>query len=210
LLETVRGINQVIPAGLPLPDFDLQTCLLDLPAIFDTRLETIPANVPYLEAKPAESWGRAAVGLVWAGNQAHANDRNRSLTLPELAPLGQVPGVNFFSLQKGPQATELLASPPGLRITDLAGNLVDFADTAAAILGLDLVITVDTAVAHLAGALGRKVWTLLPFAPDWRWLLDREDSPWYPTMRLFRQPRPGDWATVIEDVAARLSDAYRA
>ena len=229
LLETVHGIDQVIPAGLPLPDFDVQASLLDLPGIFGTRLETIPAEVPYLgpasavrsltvaapQAFPShdregvDSGGHApAVGLVWAEDPGHAEDRNRSLKLSQLAPLGQVPEVEFFSLQKGPQAAELLAPRSGLRVTGLTGNLVDFADTASAILGLDLVITVDTAVAHLAGALGRPVWTLLPFAPDWRWLLEREDSPWYPSMRLFRQPRPGDWAAVIEKVAARLSDAY--
>lgn len=209
LLGTVRGIDQVIPAGLPLPDFEVQASLLELPGVFGTRLATIPAEVSYLEATCMGQRDPTAVGLVWAGDPGHAGDRTRSLKLSQLAPLGQVPGVKFFSLQKGPQAAELLAPPPGLRVTDLAGNLMDFADTAAAILSLNLVITVDTATAHLAGALGRPVWTLLPFAPDWRWLLERNDSPWYPSMRLFRQPRPGDWEAVIEEVAARLSDAYR-
>jgi hypothetical protein len=148
------------------------------------------------------------VGLVWAGNPSHANDRNRSLMLAELAPLGQVPGIDLFSLQRGPQAAELLNPPPGLHMAELAPEATSFAD-APAVANLDLVITVDTAMAHLAGALARPVWTLLPFAPDWRWLLDRDDSPWYPTMRLFRQPRPGDWGAVIAQVVERLSGVVR-
>ena len=217
LLETVRGVDQVIPAGSPLPDFDVQAPLLELPQIFGTALATIPAEVPYLAGDPKRvaRWrrkivrpGKRAIGLVWAGNPAHTNDRNRSLPLSCFAPLARLPGVRLFSLQKGPQAAELLAPPAGLRLRDLGQELADFAETAAAILNLDLVITADTAVAHLAGALARPVWTLLPFAPDWRWLLDRADSPWYPTMRLFRQPRPRDWAAAIEKVREALADAH--
>ncbi len=158
------------------------------------------------------------VGVVWGGSPGHGNDRNRSLPLAALAPLAAIPGVRLVSLQKGPPADQLADPPAGMEILDLAalsgpgpgpGNapgsgLEDFADTAAAMANLDLVITVDTSVAHLAGALGRPVWVLLPFAPDWRWLLGRDDSPWYPTMRLFRQPAPGHWAPVLERVAERL------
>ena len=216
LFARAGGIDQLIPAGSPLPACDVQASLLDLPRIFGARLKTIPAQVPYLECDPGlvAEWrqkiaqaGRRSVGLVWAGNRSHSNYRNRPLTLWELAPLRRVAGVDFFSLQRGPQAEELLNPPPGLHLTELAPKATGFAD-APALANLDLVITVDTAVAHLAGALARPVWTLLPFAPDWRWLLDREDSPWYPTMRLFRQPRPGDWEAVIEEVVRRLTDVF--
>lgn len=141
----------------------------------------------------------------WAGNPAHKNDRNRSLALEKLAPLAETPDTVFFSLQKGPQADEALNPPDGLNLIDLQNDLPDFHHTAAAIMNLDLVISVDTAVAHLAGALGRPVWTLLPFAPDWRWMLGRTDSPWYPTMRLFRQKQRDDWDSVIREVCGALS-----
>ena len=141
------------------------------------------------------------IGIVWAGNPNHKNDRRRSIDPLLLAPLAQIPGARWFSLQKDSSP----AKDAGFA-SHLGAELADFADTAAAIENLDLVISVDTAVAHLAGALGKPTWTLLPFAPDWRWLLDRDDSPWYPTMRLFRQPEPGDWTAVISAVAAALKE----
>jgi len=138
---------------------------------------------------------------VWQGNPNHRNDRNRSLPLSVLAPLLNTAGFQFLSLQKGGAGTRI---PEG--IFDLAPLLGNFAETAAAIEGLDLVISVDTAVAHLAGSLGKPVWTLLPYAPDWRWLLYREDSPWYPSMRLFRQPIAGDWSSVVREVKRALNE----
>src|SRR5207302_7418120 len=127
-----------------------------------------------------------------------------SIPLADLAPLASVPDVQFYSLQKGPAASSAPLAP--LALTDLGPAVQDFADTAAALMHLDLLITIDTSVAHLAGALGRSVWVLLPYAPDWRWLLGRDDSPWYPTARLFRQPRPGDWPSVLHNVTAALHE----
>jgi len=147
---------------------------------------------------------RLRVGITWAGGPKYKNDRKRSLHLSQLAPLAQVPGITFYSLQKGPAAAEVENIPPGMQWIDLSDDLHDFADTAALISHLDLVISVDTAVAHLAGAMGKPVWVLLPTNADWRWLLERDDSPWYPTMRLFRQSRRGNWADVIERVVSAL------
>jgi hypothetical protein len=171
--------------------------------------------VPYLHADAAEkrrwqhrladSGGVVKVGLAWAGNPIHKNDRIRSTNLAKLAPLGQVPGVRFFSLQKGAPAAEAKFPPPGLELVDWTRELKDLADTAALIANLDLVIAVDTVVVHLAGAMGKPVWTLLPFVPAWRWLLGRQDSPWYPTMRLFRQQSLGDWDCVVRQAAEALS-----
>ena len=145
------------------------------------------------------------VGLAWAGSPTHKSDRNRSMKLSDLAPLGQVPGVRFFSLQKGAAAADAKTPPAGMKFVDWTEELKDFADTAALIANLDLVIAADTAVVHLAGAMGKPVWTLLPFVSDWRWLLEREDSPWYPTMRLLRQARVGDWESVIARAVDELS-----
>ena len=178
----------------------------------DVRLETLAGGVPYLRASPAldAQWGERLgtdgglrVGLAWAGLPTHGNDRNRSIPPAMLAPLGQTAGVSFFSLQKGPPAET--QPPSGLTLTDLGPELSDFADTAACIANLDLVITVDTSIAHLAGAMGKPVWVMLPFAPDWRWMLGRDDSPWYPSARLFRQPAPGEWEPVVVQIAAALS-----
>jgi len=156
-----------------------------------------------------DSSGGFKVGLVWAGNPKHKNDANRSVGFEQFQPLLDMEGIDFYSLQVGERSRDIGA--PGLsgldgKISDLGKDLGDFADTAAAIGQLDLVITVDTSVAHLAGALAKPVWTLLPWVPDWRWLLDRDDSPWYPTMRLFRQPAAGDWDAVIGEVRAALRD----
>jgi tetratricopeptide (TPR) repeat protein len=189
--------------------------LLSLPFVFGTDLATIPGGTPYLRADPAAAaaWaariasiaaGRLKVGLVWAGSPAHRRDRDRSLPLAAFAPLAAIPDIAFFALQKGKAAADAADPPAGMALADLGTALGDFADTAAAVTALDLVITVDTSVAHLAGALGKPVWILLSHVPDWRWLLERRDSPWYPTARLFRQPARGDWAPAIAEVAAAL------
>ncbi|MGD0390297.1 MAG: glycosyltransferase family 9 protein [Tepidisphaeraceae bacterium] len=202
--------NRDVTRGQPLPGFDFHCPLLSLPRAFGTNLANIPKEAPYLHAD-AEDAGRwqhrlaehapiVKVGLAWAGSPAHKNDRNRSIKLARLAPLGQAPGVRFFSLQKGEAAAEAKTPPPDMELVDWTQDLKDFADTAALIANLDLVIAVDTVVAHLAGAMGKPV----PFASDWRWLLGRQDSPWYPTMRLFRQKSLGDWAEVIQRVAQDL------
>jgi tetratricopeptide (TPR) repeat protein len=208
----------LVARGEPLPPFDVQAPLLRVPHLLGTTLDTLPAATPYLrvDAGLAAAWaarlagppGRR-VGLVWSGNPDHREDHRRTLPPDYLAPLlaagaGAAPPVRFFSLQKGERAARLADLQAHAPVADLGPDLADFADTAAALLSLDLVITVDTAVAHLAGALGRPVWTLLAYAADWRWLRGRDDSPWYPTMRLFRQDGPGDWSPVIARVAAAL------
>jgi len=191
--------------------FDLQCSTMSLPYLFGTRLDSIPASVPYLNLPPAASrkWAEQLkkfpglkVGIVWAGNKTMSRDRLRSVSLESLAPLMAVPGVQFVSLQKD-EATHELAAHGG-RILDWMEACDDWSDTAALIASLDLVIGVDTAIVHLAGALGKPVWLLNRFETEWRWLIDREDSPWYPTMRIFRQPEIHDWASAIERVAAEL------
>ncbi|MGC2414672.1 MAG: tetratricopeptide repeat protein, partial [Stellaceae bacterium] len=210
---TLPGVARVVAAGGALPPFDFHCHLLSLPERFGTDLATIPAKTPYLlpEAGAVARWQREIgggpalkVGLVWAGNPKHQNQRDRSLALERLVPLLELPNIRWFSLQVGEHAGDLARLPAG-KIVDLSGGLTDFAETAAAIANLDLVIAVDTAVVHLAGALGRPVWAMLAFAPDWRWLLGREDSPWYPSLQLFRQPRRGDWDSVIARVRDLLT-----
>jgi ADP-heptose:LPS heptosyltransferase len=144
------------------------------------------------------------IGLAWAGRPTHKQDKERSVKLARFANVSKIEGVKLFSLQKGPAAAEANPAPAGMSIANLTGGLADFSDTAAFVANLDLVIAVDTAVVHLAGALGKPVWTLLAFAPDWRWLLARDDSPWYPSMRLFRQPAIGDWNAVFAQVEEEL------
>jgi hypothetical protein len=207
-------VTQVVLRGSPTPAYDLRAMLLSLPANFVTTLETIPSESLYLSALPEVSrrWrtrlfnDKAAfkVGLAWAGNPMQKNDRCRSMKLAQLAPLWRIPGVSFYSLQKGAAAQQIHDRPGGLSLIDYGGALRDFAETAGLIEQLDLVISVDTSVAHLAGALGKPVWTMLTFAADWRWLLHRHDSPWYPSMRLFRQPGRGDWFSVVQQVAEAL------
>jgi tetratricopeptide (TPR) repeat protein len=210
LFETALGTSQIIAQGNPLPHFDVQAPLLSLPLVFGTTLETIPNRVPYLAAPkggppfPAAKDSKTKVGLVWAGNPRHSNDRHRSVDLDLLVPLLQLPEVACFSLQVGASSAALAELPAAIRPDDLGAGLRDFGDTAALITQVDLIISVDTALAHLAGALGKPVWLLLPFVSDWRWMLGREDSPWYPAMRLFRQPHPGDWPSVIEKVRQQL------
>ena len=209
LLATVPGVDRTISDGSPRPPFDYHLPLLSLPQRCHTTLATIPATVPYMTAQPPKARLNASqptIGLVWAGNPKNGQDRERSARLTDFLPLLQLANVKFVSLQKG-KAEELQqfqTAFPHLILQDLAPDLQDFSDTAAAIAPLDLVITVDTAVAHLAGALAKPVWILLATVPDWRWLLEREDSPWYPTARLFRQRHRGDWAEVIARVAQAL------
>jgi ADP-heptose:LPS heptosyltransferase len=157
--------------------------------------EVAAALVPYAD--------RLKVGLAWAGSRSHANDRRRSIALAALAPLLTVPGVAWFSLQQGETVADVARVPAAKALIPLPATYT-FDDTAALVAELDVVISVDTSLAHLAGALAKPVWIMLPFAPDWRWQLTRTDSPWYPTARLFRQPRPGDWDAVVRDVAAAL------
>ena len=218
LFGSIDAIDGIIARDGEPPPCDAQAPLMGLAGIFGTTLAAIPADVPYLAAEPAlaAKWrGRMAepdafkAGLVWAGNREHRNDRNRSLPVELLEPLLDVPGASFFSLQVGEAAAELTRLPAG-SVRDLSPAIADFADTAAAIANLDLIISVDTAVAHLAGALARPVWVLLPFAADWRWLLNRGDSPWYPTARLFRQQAPGDWPGAIKGVREALRRAVAA
>ncbi|PKU26002.1 tetratricopeptide repeat protein [Telmatospirillum siberiense] len=229
LLRSVSGVAQVIAIGTPLPSFDCHLPLMAAPYRLGTRLDTIPAAIPYIapEATATARWEEKLrilsgmrVGLVWAGDprpgdlRAHAVDRRRSVALADLTPLLNVPGVSFVSLQKGKATGQIGGLPQGLRPHDWMDEISDFADTAALVANLDLIITVDTAVAHLAGAMGKPVWILSRFDGCWRWLKDRDDSPWYPTARLFRQPRPGDWSSVIEristDLKSRAETAPRA
>ena len=215
LLQTVDGVDQImLPGKISVSDFDTYAPLMSLPHILGTTLATVPANVPYVRVpqnktgfqlpKPRHSQAKIKVGMVWAGSPTHKNDRNRSCQLSHFLPWLKTPHVAFYSLQKGEREWDLQSLPSNVVVEDLAPLLQDYGDTAAAIFQLDLVIGVDTSVVHLAGALGKPVWTLLSDRADWRWMLEREDSPWYPTMRLFRQPSLGDWQSVSERVAEAL------
>lgn len=221
LMERVDGVSAAVAWGGELPAFDLHIPMMSLPRAFATDLDGIPAAVPYLRADPADvaAWrarlpadGRPRVGLVWAGSPrtvrgvASPIDRRRSLPLAALAPLADVPGVRFVSLQMGPGAVQLAEAPAGMDILDPMGAVRDFADTAALAETLDLVITVDTSVCHLAGGLGRPTWTLSRADACWRWLGNREENPWYPTMRVFGQDRSGDWSGVVARLRAALTD----
>jgi len=220
LLRHSLPMAEVVSGG-DLPNFSCHCPLLSLPAVFKTCLDTIPVGMPYLKS-PAEStarWrdlldrgagamraGAMRAGLVWAGNPRRKLDRQRSMDLEQLSPLASARGVRFYSLQKGPAAQQAATPPGNMELIDLTAQLKDFAETAGLIENLDLVITVDTAVAHLAGAMGKPVWVLLGRVPAWRWMLDRSDSPWYPTMRLFRQPAMADWNTPIAQAAKALRE----
>ena len=211
LMAGLPKVERVVKVGEPLPHFDLHCPLLSLPYVLGTTMTTIPAETPYLTAPPGSvaAWRRklepipgVKVGLVWAGSPTMSADRGRSLTLDRLAPLAGVPGITFVSLQKGEAAGE--APPEGMVLHDWTEDLVDFAETAALIESLDLVIGVDTAVVHLAGALAKPVWLLNRFDQCWRWLEEREDSPWYPSLRQLRQTAPGDWNGVLARVRQGL------
>ena len=213
LLTRSPGVERLVAQGEALPEYDVHVPLMSLPGLLGTTLESVPADVPYLDAEPqlVEGWRHRLgsypgfkVGIVWQGNPKFRLDHLRSIPLAQFAPLARVPGVHLFSLQKGPGAEQLAAVTDRFPVTDLGRRLDDFMDTAAVLKNLDLVISVDTAIAHLAGALGIPVWVALPFVPDWRWLMDREDSPWYPSMRLFRQTRLGQWEDVFQRIAEAL------
>ncbi len=217
LAAGLDGVEQAIAEGEPLPAFDLHCPLMSLPYAFGTTLDTIPAQVPYLAPPPERlaAWrarlgGRRMprAGIAWAGNPDQANDRNRSIPLAQLLTHLRRPGIEWISLQKEIREPDAAAFA-GCGFVDLRAGLGDFADTAAVIALLDLVVAADSAVAHLAGALGKPVWVLLPFAAGWRWMLDRDDSPWYPSARLFRQPAPGDWDAPLERVGRELAALER-
>jgi hypothetical protein len=212
--ESLPGVTTLISVEEALPDYDVHVPLLSLPRHFRTSLGTIPAKVPYLHVPQAleRTWLQRLsgypglkVGLCWQGSPTNVHDAKRSIALGLLAPLAAVPGVRLFSLQKRQPGSEPPSPPAGMDLVDLEPWLTDFAETAAAIACLDLVISVDTAVAHAAGGLGRPVWVLLPHVPDWRWLLQRDDSPWYPSARLFRQSRPGDWTRPVHAAAEAMA-----
>lgn len=221
LFTTLDDVDTVLAFDEPLPpaEWDFWTPPLSIPFYCRTRLDSIPAGIPYLRAdrELAERWSSVLsaectpsdlrVGLAWKGNPRFENDSERSIPdLKTLASLGTVAGVRFFSLQKGAGEDEAANPPVGLPIVNLGPRIADFADSAAIVANLDLIISVDTAIAHLAGAMARECWILLPdYMTDWRWLTGRTDSPWYPgVMRLFRQPRMGEWATVIAEVREEL------
>lgn len=221
-LLSESGYANLVAKERTLPAFDVQVPLLSLPHVFRTTLDTVPADVPYLHADAArvDSWRQRLadfrglrVGIAWQGRKNYRSDRLRSIPLTAFAPLAGVEGVQLLSLQKGPGSEQLAQLAGRFAVTDL-GSTMDhstgaFLDTAAVIKNLDLVVTSDTAIAHLAGALGVPVWVALTFAPDWRWLVERETSPWYPTMRLFRQRQLGDWGEVFARIAAELASLPR-
>jgi hypothetical protein len=214
LLARCPGIDRLAALGGPQPAHDVCAPLMSLPYHLGTRLGTIPADVPYLMADPAliESWRCALavrpgfkIGIAWQGNPQYTGDKERSISLTEFAPLAAIPGVQLVSLQKGAGSEQLRAAAALCSVIDLGSRLDEeagaFMDTAAVMKNLDLVVTADTVISHLAGALGVPVWVALPKVPDWRWLLEREDSPWYPSTRLFRQDRAGDWKSVFARIA---------
>jgi hypothetical protein len=215
LMESLEGISQLVIKGEEFPIYDYQSPLLSLPLAFHTNLNSIPNAVGYINLdhhlnKTMEWKARLGsklkprVGLVWSGNPRHKNDHNRSLLLRDIFPF--LPNqFEYISLQKEVREVDKLTLDSNPLILNFASYLNDFLDTAALIDNLDLVITVDTSVAHLSGALGKKTLLLLPYVADWRWLLDREDSPWYPSMKLYRQHAIGDWNSVLDKVKFDLN-----
>jgi tetratricopeptide (TPR) repeat protein len=216
LLRSVKCIEQVVADGAQLPKIDLHCPLLSLPLALGTALNSIPAQIPYIHVDPLlfQKWrdrlqpdgSRTKIGLVWRGRIKEKRERRRACSLGQLLNLTQFENATFYSLQKRDVAEQAEIHPQNMKLVDYTEELDDFLDTAALVANLDLIISVDTAVAHMAGALGKPVWTMLPFAADWRWMLDRTDTPWYPSMRLFRQPSPGNWQAVISDVARELDE----
>ena len=214
LFEQLKGVEQVIARDDPLPAFDVHAPLLSLPRIFKTDLDSIPAPDAYLNADAARTKKfaeildstRLNVGIAWAGKPSHRNDRNRSAGIEPFIDLLGTPDAAFHSLQVGPRSADLVSNGCAGLIRDHSSNISDFADTAALIAALDLVISVDTSVCHLAGALGKPCWVAIPYTPDWRWLMEREDSPWYPSLRLFRQASFGDWPGVFSRLTPALEN----
>ena len=213
LLATVPGAARVVEQGDPLPAFDMHCPLMSLPWVFATSLDTIPGRVPYLTAPPDRAaswarelgdWRRMRVGLAWSGSPGHANDRARSLRLSQFGDLLARPDIEWHVVQRDIRAEDRDALADADAIVDHSARLTDWAETAALVSGMDLVVAVDTAVAHLAGALGKPAWVLLPYAADWRWMTGRADSPWYPSIWLFRQPRRDDWAPALAELGRQL------
>ena len=211
LLKRIGRIDILVTKGEDIPKFDFHAPIVSLPHIFGTVLETIPAKIPYLYPDKNSDFAFLSnderdlkVGIAWAGSPTHINDRNRSISLNNFKCLLDIKGCEFFSLQVGEHHRDIKRCGYSRIIKDLGKQFTNFHHTASAILQLDLVISVDTAVAHLAGALGKPVWTLLPFIPDWRWMLNRSDSPWYPSMTLFRQRKRGDWHSVFQEIRLTL------
>jgi len=203
--------HEIVPAGSEPALFDYHAALLSMPLAFKTEVATIPAAIPYLRAEPEQVRRMRQrigdtgfkVGLCWQGSYIAGA---RSFPLHALEGISRLPGVRLISLQKSDGVEQLDSLPDGMRVETLGGDFPkDFTDTAAAMEALDLIISCDTSVAHLAGALGRPAWVALRHAPDWRWLLERKDSPWYSSLRLFRQPAPGDWAGLFDEIKARLA-----
>ncbi len=218
LLSNADGIDAIVSEREDPPAFDAWAHLMSLPHILGTTPETVPAQVPYVHPDPArvEKWRKALaplpglkLGIGWQGDPGYAGDARRSIPLAAFTPLARLPDVSLISLQKGPGRQQFTGLPADVSLTDLGPQLDEdggaFTDTAAVLQSLDLVITSDTALAHVAGATGRPVWLALPHMPDWRWMRGRDDSPWYPTMRLFRQPTPGDWDGVFAAIATALA-----
>ncbi len=216
IFATISGISQIRePGQIGVAEFDTYLPLRSLPHVFKTTLDTILATVPYIDAaalrrrkeNPSLLLPRSdcpRIGIVWVGNPNHSADRYRSCPLHEFLPILSIPEITFYSLQKGARHEDLTDLPSGIQVEDLEPQLSDFGDLAVVIDQLDLIISVDSPTAHLAGALRKKTWTLLSQVADWRWMLEGETTPWYPTMRLFRQTQPGDWSGVIERVAEAL------
>jgi tetratricopeptide (TPR) repeat protein len=214
LLKRTSGAGAVIRRGEALPEVDWQCPLLSLPRAFATELNSIPAEIPYVHPDPAlvAAWGQRLagnslrIGLNWGGSPTFPYERWRSIPLEQLAPLTHLEGATFYSLQMGPAAAQVKQLGSRVNLVDLQDEQEDFADTAAIVANLGLVISIDTSVAHLAGAMGKPVWVLLHKSPDWRWMLEREDSPWYPTARLFRQTTLGNWQDVVARVEGELRE----
>jgi hypothetical protein len=212
LFAPLEGVDRVVSSDAPLPDFDVNAPILSLANIFETTFSTIPDKVPYVRPPEQHNFvlkpypDTLSVRICWAGKPTHKNDRNRSCTFANFLDLMGVADMTFFSLQKGPSISQYNERAGGVLMADVGSKMNDFADTAAVLDQLDLITTVDTSIAHLAGAMGRSVWALVPFAPDWRWLLDRNDSSWYPSMRLFRQEEVGNWLPVFKKIEAALSE----
>jgi hypothetical protein len=216
LMHSLDGVTQYIYAGQKPPPFDYVTPLMSAPLWYGTDLDTIPNKTPYLIPPPQRvaEWDAyfrtdpsVKIAIVWAGRPTHPNDHNRSTTLNTFAPLGEIPGITFYSLQMGPRSEQGFDPPAGMNVVNLGSRLDSF-DTSSAVLShMDLIISVDTSVIHVAGAIGKPVWAMLAMCPDWRWMLGRMDTPWYPTMRLFRCPGRRDWKGVMTQVKKHLIEA---
>jgi ADP-heptose:LPS heptosyltransferase len=214
LLSDIDGVASIFGQGEKLPAFDLQCPLMSLPLAFRTEVDTVPAEIPYIRvpASRVSKWRERLgerrgprIGIAWAGSAVHKNNSKRSIPFEQFAPLLKIPGAQFVSIQKELSRLDAAMLEDQGGVLRVGEELGDFADTAAVISLLDLVVSADTSVVHLAGAIGKPVWILIPFAPDFRWLLAREDSPWYPTARLFRQQQLGEWDSVLERVHRELA-----